>query len=209
MTAGGNGVTAIFGGSFDPVHLGHVSAVRALIAAVPDISRVIVMPASVSPFKMDRAPGAAPEQRLEMCRRAFGNDPKCEISDYEINAAGVSYTINTLEYLREKYTKEKLLLTLGSDSLATLPKWYRFTDIIKIADIAAISRSEEDSGKISGYAEKVRSLGGNVLIVQTAPFEISSSRIREMIGENKDISPYVDEKTAEYIKENKIYGRRQ
>lgn len=205
MIPGKSGVTAIFGGSFDPVHLGHVNVVKSLIGAVPHISRVIIMPAAVSPFKLDKAPGATAEQRLEMCRRTFESIPKCEVSDLEIKREGPSYTVDTLEYLREKYPHEELLLTVGSDSLMTLPTWYRAEDIMKLARIAAVSRSDSDSEMIDGYAEKVRQSGGSVMIIKTQPFEISSSEIRGMAAENKDISRYVSEKTAEYIKEHSIY----
>lgn len=198
-------MTALFGGSFDPVHLGHLNAVDSLLSAVPEISRVIIMPAAVSPFKTDKSPAASAEQRLEMCRRTFADNPKCDISDHEIREEGPSYTVNTLEYLRGKYPEEKILLTLGSDSLKTLPMWYRFEDIVKLADIAAVSRSEKDSENIDRYAEEVRKLGGRVTLIRTEPFEISSSEIRRKIAENEDISLYLDKNTAEYIKEHAIY----
>lgn len=200
-------MTAIFGGSFDPVHLGHINAVNSIIAVVPEISRVIIMPAAVSPFKQDNAPRATAEQRLEMCRRAFEDQPKCEISDHEINRAGVSYTVDTLEYFAAEFPDEKFLLTMGSDSLKTLPDWYRSEDIIKLAAVAAVSRSDEDSAVIGQYAETVRKRGGEVIIVKTDPFEISSSKIREKILKNEDVSRYLDKKTAEYIKEHLIYRR--
>ena len=110
-------ITALFGGSFDPVHKGHVNAVRSLLDTIPQIDRVIIMPAFLNPFKANTMPPADGKDRMEMCRLAFGSIPVCEVSDYEISKGGVSYTAVTLEHLREIYPGDRLILTVGSDSL--------------------------------------------------------------------------------------------
>ena len=199
--------TALFGGSFDPVHLGHVNAVRSLLKSslVPD--RVIIMPAFVNPFKagLERENRADCTDRLEMCRIAFNALPRCEISDYEVKKTSLSYTADTLEHLREIYPEDELILMMGSDSLATLPSWNRFRDIINMAHIAAVSRSIEESRKIEGYSQAVRAAGGRVTIIETEPFDISSTEIREKIVNNQDISCFVDENVVKYIMSKSIY----
>lgn len=199
-------IVSVFGGSFDPVHLGHENAVRSLLEAIPEIDRMIIMPARVNPFKTGKAPGASPEQRLEMCRIAFGETPKCEISDYEISRQEPSYTVHTLEHLHGKYPHSRFILALGSDSLESLPKWHRFEDIIRLADIAAVSRSDADSARILGYAENVENAGGRVKIIRTEPFEISSTEIRKKILKSEDISCYMNKNVVKYIVNEKIYG---
>lgn len=201
------GVTALFGGSFDPVHLGHENAVRSLLDEIPDIGRVIIMPAYVNPFKAgeDFSLRATSEQRMEMCRIAFGKYPRCIVSDFEISRKELSYTIITLEYLREEYPDDRLILTVGSDSLKSLPRWHRFSDIIKTADIAAIARSDEDASGIEADASEIRRLGGRVRIIRTKPFEISSTEIRKKIFNSQDISCYTDKNVVEYIVNEKIY----
>lgn len=199
--------TALFGGSFDPVHLGHVNAVRSLLESSLSPDRVIIMPAFVNPFKagLDKENRAGCEDRLEMCRIAFEKLPRCVVSDHEIKKGTLSYTADTLEHLREIYPEDRLILTVGSDSLATLPTWNRFPDIISMAHIAAVSRSLEESRRIDGYSETVRLAGGDVTVIQTEPFDISSTEIRKKIVNNQDISCYVDKNVVEYIVYKSIY----
>lgn len=200
-------ITALFGGSFDPVHLGHVNAVKSLLESSLAPDRVIIMPAFVNPFKagLDTENRANCEDRLEMCRLAFEKLPRCEVSDFEIKKGTLSYTCETLRYLQKLYPEDKLILTVGSDSLATLPTWNSFRDIISIAQIAAVSRSPEESRRIEGYAEKVKALGGKVTIIETEPFDISSTEIRKKIVKNQDISCYVDKNVVQYIMSKSIY----
>jgi len=200
-------ITALFGGSFDPVHKGHINAVNCLLQSGISPDRVIIMPAYVNPFKAEdpRKGRADCSQRLEMCRIAFADIPKCTVSDFEIKKGTVSYTAETLEYLREIYPNDRLILTVGSDSLASLPRWYRFGDIIGMADIAAVSRSREETDRIYGYSEVITKAGGRVTIIDADPFEISSTEIREKIVNNQDISCYMDKNVVEYIMCNSVY----
>ncbi len=198
---------ALYGGSFDPVHKGHENAVNALLSSGLNISETIIMPAFVNPFKagIDRSRRASDIQRLEMCRIAFEHFPHCTVSDFEISRGDISYTVLTLEMLREKYPHKRLILTVGSDSLESLPKWFKFKDIINYADIAAISRSDRDSGRLDMLAEIIRREGGTVHIIKAKPFEISSTEIREKIMNNCDISCYISENVVKYINSEKIY----
>ena len=200
-------ITALFGGSFDPVHLGHINAVRSLLESEISPDRVIIMPAFVNPFKagINAENRADCGQRLEMCRLAFEKLPRCEVSDYEIKKGSISYTSDTLRYLKNTYPDDELVLTVGSDSLATLPAWNKADYIIKTARIGAVSRSEEESLKIESYSEAVKAMGGRVTIIKTRPFDISSTKIREKIVNNQDISCYVDENVVQYIVSESIY----
>ncbi len=202
-------ITALFGGSFDPVHKGHVNAVRSLISAFPETGRVIVMPARINPFKVNGAPPANGFHRLNMCRLAFENIPLCSVSDHELSSDRVSYTADTLEYLKELYPGDRLFLTVGSDSLESLPRWYRFESIIKNAEIAAAARSEQDKKQIKLFADTVTASGGTVHIIETRPFEISSTEIREKILNNEDITCYMDKNVVKYILKNDVYNSGQ
>ncbi len=197
-------MTVLFGGTFDPVHNGHVTAVRALMRELEDITRVIIMPAFVNPFKAGLDQGASPENRLEMCQIAFGDIEKCVVSDYEIRQSGTSYTYNTLMYLREAYPDEQLVLALGGDSLATLDKWYRAQDILNIALIAAVRRDNENP--VDGYAERLRALGGTVRIIRSEPFVISSTQVRQMLSDGRPVQGVIPGKVAGFIAEKGLYN---
>ena len=195
-------MTVLYGGSFDPVHNGHINVVGSVIRQLsPD--RVIIMPAFVSPFKADIGANASVEDRLYMVRLAFGMFPCCEISDHEIRKADVSYTIDTLEYLRGIYD-DRLVLAVGSDSLRSLPKWRRAEDILDIADIAAVSRTEGED--LTTDADLIRNIGGRVTQINTEPFEISSTELRALIAAGGDVSAYLPESVLSYIRERSLYG---
>lgn len=200
-------ITALFGGTFDPVHLGHTNAVRSLLESEISPHRVIIMPAFVNPFKagINTENRADCGQRLEMCRLAFEKLPCCHVSDYEIKKGSISYTSDTLRHLKTTYPDDEFVLTVGSDSLATLPTWNQADYIIKTARIAAVSRSEEESHKIEDYSAAVKAMGGRVTIIKTRPFDISSTEIREKIVNNQDISCYMDENVVKYIVYKSIY----
>lgn len=196
-------MTVLFGGTFDPVHNGHVWAVSAILKELPDIKRFIIMPAFVNPFKQGAVQGAAPEERLEMCRAVFGRFPVCEVSSYEIDAGCVSYTYNTLMYLREKYPDEQLVLAVGGDSLATLGKWYKAKEILETAVIAAVRR--DDELPLDGYADRLRDMGGDVRIIDTGAVVVSSTQVRSLLLRGLPADDLIPAEAAAYIREKGLY----
>lgn len=196
---------AVFGGSFDPVHNGHVRLAENILNRGISADRIIIVPAYISPFKQDGRKYADGFHRLNMCKAAFAHIKNAEISDCELRSGGVSYTVNTLRYFHQLYSDEKLYFIVGSDSLRTLPKWKNFPEIMKLCTIAAAARSEEDRQSIRKFAEDVLPFG-EVVTADCEPFEVSSTEIRKLIREGKDISGYVPEAVAQYIKENKLYS---
>ncbi len=197
---------AIFGGSFDPIHNGHVKLVKSLCEAVRT-DEVIVMPTGISPFKKDmkRRPASGAE-RLEMCRLAFADMPCVKVSDYEISRPDVSYTVDTVRHFRELYPNDKLYLLIGSDMLLTFDRWRKFEEILADCTLCAASR-ENASADMALLRKKAEELHryGDVLLIDTEPFEISSTEIREKIMKNSDISCYVPKNVVKYILENNLY----
>lgn len=197
---------ALFGGSFNPVHNGHVNLVKEVAAAVK-LDRVIVMPTYISPFKKDDCGFVADgNDRLEMCRLAFEKLDYVEVSDYELSLKKVSYTINTLEHFKTLYPNDSLYFIMGSDMLLSLDRWNRFEDIMKLCTIVAASRENEQSD-ISMLHKKAEELQayGKVIIVNISAYEMSSTLIREKILNNRDISCYLPEKVVKYISDMHIY----
>lgn len=195
----------LFGGSFDPVHNGHIRLLETMLACDRlAIDRTIVMPAYVSPFKQGNTGGASPEDRLEMCRIAFKDITGAEISGHEISAGTVSYTADTVDHLRDKYPDDRLFLAVGGDSLKTLPTWHRFRDIMSACTVAAAARCDAERNEIAVIAEELSGYG-RVEAVDSEPFEISSTRIREMIRSGEDISGYVPAEEAVYIYSRRLY----
>jgi nicotinate-nucleotide adenylyltransferase len=141
-----------------------------------------------------------------MCKDVFSSS-LFEVSDCEISRGGKSFTVDTLSYLKEKYTDDELFLFMGSDMLLSFHTWYRYKDILSMCTICAIARDDEDGAEeLRSYAEKMLP-DGKVLIFDIAPVEVSSSQIRENIRNGISCDGLISEKTAEYIKENKLYGQ--
>lgn len=115
---------ALYGGSFDPPHLGHVAVVKAALKKLhPD--KLIVMPAYLSPFK--HAHAAPPDLRLKWLKKVMDFDPRVEVSDYELQKKGPSYTIDTVRHFAPRY--DTIYLIIGADNLESLPKWHRFDEL--------------------------------------------------------------------------------
>jgi len=132
---------AIFGGSFNPPHLGHVLAVT-VVLSTDDVDRVLVIPTYQHPFAKPLAPY---EDRVEMCARAMGWLPRVEISRVEEELGGESRTLRTLEHLRAVHPEWSMRLLMGADLLAEAPRWYRFDAVQAIAPPLIVGRMGVDT----------------------------------------------------------------
>lgn len=197
---------AIFGGSFNPVHNGHVNLVREIAEKV-QLDRVIVMPTFISPFKKNSCSFVADgKDRLEMLRLAFEAMPFVDVSDHELSRGDVSYTVNTLTHFKEKYPEDELFFIMGSDMLLSLNKWHRFEDIMNMCTIIAASRESNSSDlQVLKAAADDLSRYGKVILAEISAYEMSSTAIREKITKNEDISCYMPEKVVKYITDMQIY----
>lgn len=197
---------AIFGGSFDPVHNGHLNLVKQ-VSGRAGLDEVIVMPAGISPFKqnMERIP-ASGRQRFEMCRLAFRDVPHVTVSDYEISQPEVSYTINTVRRLKEQYPSDELFLIIGSDMLLSFHRWRNFEEILSMCGLIAASREsgQSDISELEKQAEALQKYG-SVTVVPIDAFEVSSTEIRKKIKNSSDISCYVPQNVVKYILEHNLY----
>ena len=199
---------ALFGGSFNPVHNGHVNLVKET-AGKHGIDRVYVIPTFISPFKKGSAGFVADgNDRLEMCRLAFAKLPYVTVSDWELSQSEVSYSVNTVEHFREEFPEDELFFIMGSDMLLSFDKWHQWQDILKMCTVIAASR-EDGGSDIERLREKAAQLSrfGMVIVTEISAFGLSSSEIREKIIKNCDLSCYMDKNVVEYIDENRIYER--
>lgn len=193
----------MFGGSFDPVHNDHIELCR-LMAETFSLDKVFVFPAACNPFKN----GTQSEDfhRLNMCTLAFGDDAGIVVSDYEICNGGKSYTVDTLRYLYNKFSDSELFLIVGADAFLTLSDWYCADEIFSLAHILTIVRDSDSIIKLKEKAEEYKAFCGECSFVGTPVGDISSTKIRRLIAEGKDVSSYLPEKVYDYIKLNGLYG---
>lgn len=196
--------TVIFGGTFNPIHIGHIADIKAALKKLkPD--RLIVMPTHIPPHK--RAAELAPDEaRLKMCRIALKDIKGCKVSDYEILKGGKSYTVATVEHFHEENPCDELYFLMGSDMLMTFLDWYMPERIMELATLVCISRSQKDSAAIEKNAEKIRQTGGRVIIIDSDPIEISSTDIRSHIAAYGNGGGLVPKAVEKYIMKNKLYN---
>ena len=194
----------IYGGSFSPVHKGHVRAVKAFMEQM-QLDFVYVIPTYVPPHKSTTGVVEA-EHRFRMCELAFGDVDGVVVSDIEIKRGGKSYTVDTLRSLWAP--DRRLFLLMGTDMMLTLGNWYCADEIFRLCYPVYMRRESDDSlneqivAKISQY---LNDYGKVVRRIVEAPIEISSTQIREMIRDGKDVSSLVPEKVIEYIAEHSLY----
>ncbi len=149
---------AIFGGSFDPPHKGHLSIVQEALKNL-SIDLLIVVPAYRNPFKHSFA--APPKVRLQWLKKIFAPYKKVRICDYEIRQNRPTYTIETVEYLRRKYAPKKIYLIIGSDNLSTLHKWHQYRRLRRLVEFIVATRR--------GYkAKRFKRLAMDIPISSTA-----------------------------------------
>ncbi|MBO4343351.1 MAG: nicotinate (nicotinamide) nucleotide adenylyltransferase, partial [Clostridia bacterium] len=194
----------LFGGSFNPPHIGHTLIARDFYYA-SGVDLLIIMPAYVSPFKGKTDVGA--DKRFEMTKLAFlplGEEGICyKVSDYEISKGGVSYTIDTVEHLLREYKAEKIRLCVGSDMLFSIENWKDARALMEKCVIYSKERKDGEYESLCAHAEHLREkYGAQVVIMQKKPYEASSTEARTDL---KSLENTVCEKVREYIKKNRLF----
>ncbi len=189
----------VFGGTFNPPHAGHVRLIKAAADRI-GMEKVLIIPSCIPPHKM---PGklASGENRMEMCRLAFGGDSRFEISSTELDRGSKSYTVETLRELKKIYQDDEIYFVIGSDMLETFTQWYKWEEILELAFICAASREEGFKADLSVYTPEQRE---KIIFLDIEPFEVSSTEIRVEIAKGKE-SSLIDPKVYEYIEKNNLY----
>ena len=172
---------AIYGGSFNPPHIGHAEAARAAYKALkPD--KFLVIPTNTPPHKELEANSPSPEQRLEFCRLAFGDIPGVEVSDMELRREGKSYTADTVDALLEQYPGAEICIVMGTDMFLSFRSWYRWQHMLETCTLAVLSREDFDRREIESFkAELETENGAKVILSPHLPLPMSSTEIRERL----------------------------
>ncbi|TVR88484.1 MAG: nicotinate (nicotinamide) nucleotide adenylyltransferase [Spirochaetaceae bacterium] len=185
---------ALFGGSFDPVHIGHLFIVEEVRYAL-GIERVFFVPAYQPPHK-NEAPQASTKERMAMLECALRERPGCSVLDWEINRGGRSYTIDTVERALEQYpgmAKPKLII--GDDLCADFGSWHQAERLLQLVELVIVTRG----GSVTSDIIKEYNL------VDNSPLPVSSSDIRERIAAGRNYRDLVPQAVYHYIEENGLY----
>jgi len=185
----------IFGGSFDPVHLGHLLVAQAAVEEL-GLDRLFFVPAAQSPFKPENKPASA-AIRLQLLRLALAGKTDCEIDDQEIRRGGISYTVDTLRDYAGKFPAAKLFYLIGADNVPKLNEWREPVELARRAEFVAIPRP--------GGAPPVFPTPFCGRLLRGFPFAVSSSEIRARVQAGLTIENLVPAAVREAIGHHRLY----
>jgi nicotinate-nucleotide adenylyltransferase len=214
---------ALYGGTFDPVHLGHLEVARK-VAELFDIEKVLFVPAQIAPHKLTRAV-TAPLHRYAMLVLATHNDPRVFVSTFELDALDRRYTVDTIAHFQSRFgDSTELFFVMGADSWSEITTWHDWERLLTMTRHVVVTRpgydvSNEHVGALLGDrivdprnvdndADKIQQLSGaNVFITDVVTKDISATEIRHVAKQGRfdDLKNLVPQPVAEYIKKYRIY----
>ncbi len=208
----------ILGGTFDPVHLGHLQIARSAAQAF-NLAEVRLMPCYQPPHRA--LPIATPEQRLDMVRCAIQHEPLLKIEDCEIQRQGVSYMADTLEILHQQLPQTPICLILGVDAFLGFPTWHRYSKILELAHLIILPRSDHRLPQTGILAELFKkhavenkmalsqTIAGYIILHALPLIDISATTIRQQIAAGNAPIEFLPPLVYEYIVKNNIYSRNE
>ena len=196
---------AIFGGTFNPIHNGHMLCARECLKQI-GCDKIIFVPSNIPPHKTIKTNKVTTLDRFEMCKLAIRENDKIELSDFELKNDCVSYTVNTLKYFSQKISNVQLYLIVGQDMFDSLMEWKEPESIFKMADVCVAQRYNGNSAKDLNYIKKLEHVGARIKFLDLIPFEVSSTFIREQIKSGKEVSQYLPQGVEDYIIKNNLYN---
>jgi len=191
-------MTGLFGGSFNPPHVGHLAVAEACADAV-GLDRVLWMPAATAPHKQDDPTLASADDRLAMVRLAIDGNPRFEASDLEITRGGVSYTLDTVRQLAATYPGDELALVLGGDSLNYFPKWRNPRAILELARLIVYQRPGSELADAPDWVLR------RTTVVEGIPLHLSSTRIRSRIADGRTVRYLIPDTVRQLVAEKELY----
>jgi len=173
---------AVYGGSFNPPHIGHMDAARAALQELrPDI--FLMIPSFIPPHKDAPSSSPSPEERLRLIQLAAEEVPGVRVSDIEMRRGGKSYTVDTLGYISEQYPGAELFLIVGTDMLETFEQWRDFKTILSMVTLTVMAREAGQDTYVQECADKlIKQYGAKVIIIEKPPLPMASTDIRAILS---------------------------
>lgn len=207
----------ILGGTFDPVHIGHMHIAKEVQKALA-LDEIVFMVSGTPHYKVGERTVSSKEDRIRMTELSVADQPCFRVSDMECRREGNTYTADTLAELKSADPGSRYYLILGADAFFHMPHWYRIESVLQNTAVALVKRGEKPVETEAGNAydeteerilrtakELTGKYGAEIVFVETEPVAVSSTQVREWVKLGKDISGLVSEKVAAYISENGLY----
>ena len=197
----------IYGGTFNPPHIGHVQAAKQAVSAL-NLTKLLVIPDRIAPHKVIPEGSPEPHQRLEMLHIAFANSPDIEVSDMELKRDNVSYTFETILQLKEIYPDAQLVLCMGTDMFLSFRSWKNPNIILENATLAVFYRGDRnEQEKVELQKREMEEQGFRVELVENDVIEISSTQMRRLLA-FRCAADFLPEGVLDYIREHRLYDTR-
>lgn len=197
--------TGIFGGTFNPIHIGHVRAAEAFVSEM-GLDRLYVLPNFIPPLKEKQSTPV--EERLAMLEIAFSESKKTIISNFELNNGGTSYTYKTIEHFKNRFPNDELYLLIGDDNLLIFQKWVNFEYILRSCTLCVALRSGASAAD-AGIQKAINDLEQNhkaiIKVLSYTPTVISSTTVRNIFLRDNAPTDYIPPKVYEYICKKGLY----
>ncbi len=204
---------AILGGTFNPVHAGHVAIARAVLNARTEVEQLVCMPNHIPAYK-EKDEIVDGSIRMDMLRLAMAQIPKVSVSDFELKRDGYTYTVDTFTRLKQLYPKLAIEFVIGDDSLFQLHKWYAFERLSDLCEILIVARGEQRD-TIEAYIREfcTKYPAFRISYVEMPHVPVSSSEIRARIARKQSVQGLVPDEVLQYIEAHALYkqetGRKQ
>ena len=220
MSNSGSPLVGIFGGTFDPIHYGHLRVAEEIVKTV-SLQKLYFVPAGMP--RLRHSPVASPQHRVEIVRLAIQKNPDFVLDEREINRDGVSYSIDTVREFKQEFGEEvRLCFILGADAFIKLPEWNNWKELFNLCHFIVSTRPgysltlikellskelrEECSQRWVSNTESLRKdTSGLIFIASTTMLDISATSIRAHIAVGRSVRHLVPSVTVNYISENKLY----
>jgi len=201
--AEGRARIGVLGGSFDPIHVGHLHIARQACARL-ELDRLVFVPAGQPPHKLDQAL-TDPEQRLEMVRLAVADEPRLVVSRIDVDRPGPSYSVDTVSLLQKEWgVRAQIYFLIGADLLADLTTWHQPRRLLELCQVVAVGRPGH---KVDVAALNRRFAGAPpvVLLEDVSPIDVSATEVRRRVAGGQSIEGLVPPAVAAYIQAHGLY----
>lgn len=191
----------LFGGTFDPIHNGHMKIAQELINK-NILDRVIFVVTYAPPHKDKKI--TSETHRLNMVKIAAGDN--FDVSDYEIKKGGKSYSYDTLSFFSQLYKDDEIYFVTGADMLLSLPNWYKADELLKKFSFIGVDRNSQlEDGKLKFVNEIINKYNAKIILTDIKTPLISSTIVRQKLKNGEDVSMYINNDVLKYIKDNHLY----
>lgn len=192
----------LFGGTFDPIHIGHLIIMENVINAM-NLDKIYILPNSNPPHKLQNKKTDI-NIRLKMVREAVKDNHKIEINDYDYRNNSVHYTYQTIDYFKKTYPDDEFYFIIGEDSFLDIKKWKNYEQILK-ENLIVFKRYSEINSSLLSEINEIKKYNKNIYLIDNIALDISSTLIRSLVKDKKSIKYLVNDKVIEIINRENLY----